>query len=234
MLLSVTQYGHRPLIDLCPVKHIRDVEAALKAKPRDQAQDDLLFKLLDKPMRPLHRLIIPALELADMPDLTKDYDDDFDPDIKRALSASSSLLRGFAVYTLALHSDRMHRRKVLAMTALGASKHEAEGAKNVLNSWDREDLKAIAKDRKERAILAGNLLKRKVPEGCRRRKGGGRSNDRRYRRTREEGSPPRQSRGEGTGGGDRAEQSAEKGSKDGSNKSTSTPRAKSARRGKGK
>ena len=123
----MTQYDHCPLIDLQPVKPVGDVETALKAKPRDQAQDDLLFKLLSKPMAPLHRMIIPALELANMPNLTKDYDDDFDPDIKRALWASSSLLRSFANYTLALHSDMMHRRKILAMTALGASKHEAEG-----------------------------------------------------------------------------------------------------------
>ena len=110
------------------------MEAALKAKPRDQVQNDLLFKLLDEPMRPLHRLIIPALDYVNMPDLTKDYDDDFDRDIKRALNVSSTLPRGFAMYTLALHSDMMHRRKVLAKTALGASKHEAEGAKNILGS----------------------------------------------------------------------------------------------------
>ena len=100
LLPSVTQYEHRSLIDLRPVKPVGDVEVALRAKPRDQAQDDLLFKLLSKPMAPLHRMIIPTLELANMPDLTKDYDDDFDPDIKRALSASSSWLRSFAIIPL--------------------------------------------------------------------------------------------------------------------------------------
>ena len=165
------------MLDLRPIKPVGDVEAALKAKPRDLAQDDLLFKILSKPMAPLHRMIIPALELANMPGLTKDYDDDFDPDIKRALSASSSLLRSFAIYTLALHSDMMHRRKILALTALGASKHDAEGVKNVLDSWDRAKLKAWAAERKERAILAGSL-KQKAPDGGRRRKGGGRGNSR--------------------------------------------------------
>ena len=100
MLLSVTQYEHMRLLDLRPVKPVGDVEAALKAKLRDQALDDLLFKILAKPMAPLHRMIIPALELANMPDLTAEYDDDFDPDIKRAMSASSSLLRSFALHTL--------------------------------------------------------------------------------------------------------------------------------------
>ena len=51
LLPSVTQYGHRPLIDLRPVKPIGNVETALKAKPRDQAQNDLLFKLLDRTMQ---------------------------------------------------------------------------------------------------------------------------------------------------------------------------------------
>ena len=119
------------------------------------------------------------------------------------------------------------------MTALGASMHEAEGAKNVLDSRVRAKLKTWAAERKERAILDGSL-KRKAPEGGRRRKGGGRGKDRFNRRDREEGSSPRQSRGESTGG-DKAEQSAtKKGSKDGSNKSTSTPGKKMFPRGKGK
>ena len=233
MLPSVTQYPHCSLIDLRPIKPVGDVETALKAKSKDLAQEELLFKILSKPMVPLHRMIIPALELANMPDLTAEYDDDFDPDIKRALSASSSLLRSFAIHTLALHSDLMHRRKILAMTALGASKHEAEGVRNVLDSYDRAKLKDLAEQRKERAILAGSL-KRKAPEAGRRRgKGGGRGNNRNRYRSREGDSSPQQSRGKDSGG-EKAEYSAEKSSKDGSNKSTSTPKKKPFQRGKGK
>ena len=234
MLPSVTQYPHCSLIDLRPIKPVGDVEMALKAKSKDLAQEELLFKILSKPMVPLHRMIIPALELANMPDLTAEYDDDFDPDIKRALAASSSLLRSFAIHTLALHSDLMHRRKILAMTALGASKHEAEGVKNVLDSWDRAKLKDLAEQRKERAILAGSL-KRKAPEAGRRQgKGGGRGGRNRNRyRNREGDSSPQQSRGKDSGG-EKVDYSAEKSSKDGSNKSTSTPRKKGFPRGKGK
>ena len=229
LLPSVAQYNHSALVDLRPVKATGDVETALKAKPRDQAQDDLLFKILDKPMRALHRLIIPALDYVNMPDLTKDYDDDFPEEISRALNASNTLLRGFAMHTLALHSDLMHRRRILAKTALGASKQEAEGAKNVLDSWDRADLKTLADQRKERAILAGNLFKRKVPEVGRRRKGGkGGGRGRFNRRDREEGSSPR---GEGTGGDEAEQSAAKKGSRDGSNKSTSTPGKKKFPRG---
>ena len=93
-------------------------------------------------------------------------------------------------------------------------------------------MKVWAEERKERAILAGSL-KRKAPEGGRRRKGGGRGRGRNQHRNREGDSSPRQSRGEGSGG-EKAEYSADKGSKDGSNKSTSTPRKKPFRRGKGK
>ena len=232
MLPSVAQYEHMRLLDLRPIKPVGDVEQALKAKPRDQALDDLLFKILAKPMAPLHRMIIPALELANMPDLTAEYDDDFDPEIKRALSASSSLLRSFALHTLALHSDLMHRRKILALTALGASKHEAEGVRNVLDSWDRAKLKTLAEERKERIILAGSL-KRKAPDGGKRKKGGGRGNNRNRYRNREDDSSPQQSRGESSGG-DSADKSAEKSSKDGSNKSKSTSGKKSFQRGKGK
>ena len=126
----------------------------------------------------------------------------------------------------------MHCRKILALTALGASKHDAEGVKNVLDSWDRAKLKTWAEERKERAILAGSL-KRKAPEGGKRKKGGGRGNNRNRYRNREDDSSPQQSRGEGSGG-DKAEHSAEKSSKDGSKKSTSTPRKKSFQRGKDK
>ena len=60
-LLSVTQHDHSTLVDLRPVKASGNMEKALKAKPRDQAQDDLLFKILEKPMRPLQRLTLAAL-----------------------------------------------------------------------------------------------------------------------------------------------------------------------------
>ena len=74
MLPSVTQYPHCSLIDLRPIKPVGDVELALKAKSKDLAQEELLFKILSKPMVPLHRMIIPALELANMPDLTAEYE----------------------------------------------------------------------------------------------------------------------------------------------------------------
>ena len=127
-----------------------------------------------------------------MPDLMRGYDHGFPADIKGALNASRTMVRCFAIYTLALHSDIVHRRKILAKTALGASEHEAEGARSILDSYGLAEMKTIADKRKERAILAGNLFKRKVPQASRRRMGGGRGNGHDNRRTREQdGSPPR-------------------------------------------
>ena len=37
-------------------------EAVLKAEPRDAVREDPLFKLLDKPVRPSLRLVLPALD----------------------------------------------------------------------------------------------------------------------------------------------------------------------------
>ena len=62
--MEMSEYPHCSLIDLRPVKPVGDVEMALKAKSKDLAQEELLFKILSKPMVPLHRMIIPALELA--------------------------------------------------------------------------------------------------------------------------------------------------------------------------
>ena len=63
--------------------------------------------------------------------------------------------------------------------------------------------------------------------------GGGRGNNRNRYRNREDDSSPQQSRGQGSGG-DKAVQSAEKSSKDGSKKSKSTPGKTSVRRGTAK
>ena len=149
------------------------------------------------------------------------------------MNASRQMVR--CLHTLALHSDIVHRRKILAKTTLGASKHEAEGTRSVLSSYDMQDMKVIAEKRKEKAILAGNLFKRKGPQAGRRQKGGGRGNGRDNRQNRmQDRSSPRQSRGGSTSGGAEADHPANKGSKDGSTKSSSTPRNNAFPRGKGK
>ena len=126
-LPNVNQYEHSSLVALRPQKPAPDAETAVKSKPRDAAQDDLLYKLQDKPLRPLQRLVISALEYISMPDLTQDYDDNFRADIKAELNTSRQMVRCFALHTFALHSNIVHRRKILSMTVLGCSKHEGRG-----------------------------------------------------------------------------------------------------------
>ena len=47
-------------------------------------------------------------------------------------------------YTCSLHSEIVHRRKILAKTALGASKQEAERTRSILYSYDMAGTKVVA------------------------------------------------------------------------------------------
>ena len=60
----------------------------------------------------------------------EDYDEDFPEEIRQELDAQKQLLRCFAIYTLALHSDSVHRRKMCSFTAHGLSEDEASGSKS--------------------------------------------------------------------------------------------------------
>ena len=109
--------------------------------------------------------------------------------------------------------------------ALGLTEHEASDTTSFLDEHDMALMKAVVEQRKERTVLAGGLLKLRAPNQGGRQRGGGRGNTRDNRRDTSEQDrfSSRQSRGKSTsGGGDEAEQSTSKGSKDGSNKSTST------------
>ena len=64
--------------------------------------------------------MIPALEIIGLPDITEDYKDDFPEEIWQELNASKQPLRCFAIYTLALHSNIVHRRKMCSFAALGS------------------------------------------------------------------------------------------------------------------
>ena len=47
----------------------------------------------DKPVKPLLRLAIPALELIHLPDITEEYDDDFLQENRRELDAQNQQMR---------------------------------------------------------------------------------------------------------------------------------------------
>ena len=87
--------------------------------------------------------MVPSLSLVDLPDITEEYDTDFPEEIKQEMSLSRQLLRGFAAYTLALHSDIVQCRKMCSFIALGLTEHEASGTRSLLDQHDMAFMKAV-------------------------------------------------------------------------------------------
>ena len=169
---------HCTLLDIRPRKVSPHVNAVFRSKAKEAAIDDVLFKLQDKLLRQLLRLVVPSLSLINLRDVSEEYDEDFPADIKPEISLSRQLLRGFALYTLALHSDIVHRRKMCSFSALGLTEYEASGMELLLDQHDMALMKAVVERRKETTVLAGGLLKRRALNQGGRQKGGGRGNNR--------------------------------------------------------
>ena len=122
-----------------------------------------MMKLQDKLLRQLLRLV-PSLSLVNLPGTVATLPNVAFPDeVKQELSLSRQLVRGLAIYTLFLHSDIVHRRKMCSFTALGLTEHEASGTKSLLDPHDLALMEKVFKERKERTVLAGNLAKRRTP-----------------------------------------------------------------------
>ena len=60
------------------------------------------------------------------------------------------------MYSLALHSDVVHRCKMCSFTALGLTEHEASGTKSFLDQHDMALMKAVVERRKKKTVLAGS------------------------------------------------------------------------------
>ena len=99
--------------------------------------------------------MVSSLSLISLPDVSEDYDGGFPDEIKQEISLSRQLLTGFAICTLALHSDNVHLRKMCSFTALGLSEHKAVGTNSLLDPHDLALLKKVVEQRKERMVLAG-------------------------------------------------------------------------------
>ena len=78
---------HRTLLDFRSRKVSPDVTAAFRSKAKEAAIDDVLFKLQDKLLRQILRLVVPSLSLVNLPDATEEYED-FPADIKQEISLS--------------------------------------------------------------------------------------------------------------------------------------------------
>ena len=86
--------------------------------------DDVLFKLQDKSLRNLTRLVMSAFDMIQLPDLSLQFEGGLPEEISAELAAQKRLLKCFAIYTLALHSDSVQKGKLTSLTALGMTEHE--------------------------------------------------------------------------------------------------------------
>ena len=105
MLPDVSVYAHNPLLDWRPKKVTPNTLAAFRSRTKEATTDDVLFKIQDKPLSKLMRLVMPAFEMLSLPDLADQYEGGLDKEITAELSALKRLLQCFAIYTLNLHSD---------------------------------------------------------------------------------------------------------------------------------
>ena len=223
MLPDLSVYVHNPLIDWRPKKVTPDTLNAFRFRSKEATTDDVLYKLQDKPLSKLMRLVVPTFDMLSLPDLGNEFDGGLPTEIRAEMTALQRLLRCFAMYTLALHSDIVQSRRLASLTALGMTKDEVLGTQFLLDAQDFQLMKDTVAHRKEKAVLAGAAGKKpqikKKPWKRNNRngrgRGGGSGGEDSQSRDRD-----RQDKGDDDGNRDDANQ----GSKDSSSKkSTSTP-----------
>jgi hypothetical protein len=224
MLPDLSVYAHNPLLDWRPKKVTPDTLNAFRFRTKEATTDDVLFKIQDKPLSKLMRLVLPAFDMLSLPDLGPMFDNGLPKEIRAELTALQRLLRCFAMYTLPLHSDIVQSRRLASLTALGMTKDEVLGTQFLLDAQDFQLMKDTVAHRKERAVLAGVGGQRKPPIKKKpwkrnnrngRGQGGGQG---------EEDSQSRERGKQDKGDDDGNREDANKGSKDSSSqKSTSTP-----------
>ena len=238
MLPDISVYAHNALLDWRPKKVTPDTVAAFRFRAKEATTDDVLFKIEDKPLAKLMRLVIPAFEMISLPDLADQFTGGLPKEIEAELTALKRLLQCFAIYTLSLHSDIAQQRRLASLTALGMTKDEVIGTQFLLDAHDMKLMKDTVAHRKEKAVLAGAAGLRRQPikkkpwkknNRTGRGRGGGQGAEDSQSRDRD--------RQDNTQKGDDGREDANQGSKDSSShKSTSTPgkHKKPFQRGKGK
>ena len=113
MLPDISVYAHNALLDWRPNKVTPDTVAAFRSRTKEATTDDVLFKLQEKPLAKLMRLVSPAFEMISLPDLAGQFSGGLPKEIEAELTAQKRLLQCFATYTLALHSDIAQKRRLL-------------------------------------------------------------------------------------------------------------------------
>ena len=124
MLPDISVYAHNPLLDWRPKKVTPDTLNAFRFRSKEATTDDVLYKIQDKPLSKLMRLVLPTFDMLSLPDLGQQFDEGLPKEIRAELTALQRLLRCFAMYTLALHSDIVQSRRLASLTALGMTKDE--------------------------------------------------------------------------------------------------------------
>ena len=152
---DISVYPHNPLLDWRPKKVTPDTLAAFRSRSKEATTDDVLFKIQDKPLSKLMRLVIPAFEMISLPDLADQFTGGLPKEIEVELTAQKRLLMCFATYILALHSDIAQQRRLASLTALGMTKDEVIGTQFLLDAHDMQLMKDTVARRKEKAVLAG-------------------------------------------------------------------------------
>ena len=89
--------AHNGLLDFRPKKVRPDMTASC-SHAKEAVSDDALFKLKDKVLRPLCRLVMPAFEMIQLPGLSEEYESD-PQEIVNKLQAQKRLLKCFATHT---------------------------------------------------------------------------------------------------------------------------------------
>jgi hypothetical protein len=222
LLPDISVYAHNPLLDWRPKKVTPDTLNAFRFRTKEATTDDVLYKIQDKPLSKLMRLVLPTFDMLSLPDLGQQFDKGLPKEIRAELTALQRLLRCFAMYTLALHSDIVQSRRLASLTALGMTKDEVLGTQFLLDAQDMQLMKDTVAHRKEKAVLAGVAGLRRPPI---KKKPWKRNNRNGRGRGGSPGGEDSQSRDRGNKGDDDGNrEDANKGSKDSSSqKSTSTP-----------
>ena len=155
MLPDISVYAHNALLDWRPKKVTPDTLAAFRSRTKESTTDDVLFKIQEKPLAKLMRLVSPAFEMTSLTDLADQYTHGLPKEIEAELTAQKRLLQCFATYTLALHSDLAQKRRLASLTALGMTQDEVIGTQFLLDAHDMQLMKHTVARRKDKTVLAG-------------------------------------------------------------------------------
>ena len=91
------------MLDWRPKKVTPDTVAAFRFRAKEATTDDVLFKIQEKPLAKLMRLVFPAFKMISLPDLANQFSGGLPKEIEVELTEQKRVLQCFITYTLALY-----------------------------------------------------------------------------------------------------------------------------------